>query len=497
MGLGSLPVELLESLGPFCGYSQLAHLARLNHSFHAIFNPILYKHNAADVPWHSCLHWAVEHDSLPTLKLGLTYGADINNTGAEVESYIWLLSELPSPRSDNSTYATPLHLAIFKKCLDIVRWLLDNGARLDVPSYLLCRCHVEPRQRPDHLWYPLHYAICHSSNEILRLVLERGDVYSAKDSLGLRCAIEMGSLSAVDALVKHDKFDPNYRDDDNLTALHYVADCENPQAACAIVDKLAQHGVPLDVLGEYGGTALEHLVQQAKFKPAITLLQHGADPNVSDSIHRGLGMIDRCFDEDYAEALEMAEPSQAQEMRDTRLELLKLLIAGGVDVNRRLGHGRPPFSRPLFWALIVSKDARCVKVMLDAGASIKDAVVERYEDESECILAGFFDLFGELDTKRPRLWDRIEKDLEPYKESVSLLLERGARIDSIGDERSALGKACEIEQETGALTFLVQNATSGNTELEYVASLRERYSGNEVIHGLLDRFYDKLLAEVK
>lgn len=114
-----MPVELLTSLGGFCAYTQLVSLARANHTFHAIFNPILYKLNAADVPRKSCLHWAVEHDLISTIKMAVAYGADINNTGAENESYVLRLSGDDDDEDDN-VYASPLHLAVLKKRPEMV-----------------------------------------------------------------------------------------------------------------------------------------------------------------------------------------------------------------------------------------------------------------------------------------------------------------------------------------------------------------------------------------
>ncbi|KAM0245293.1 hypothetical protein ACHAP5_005525 [Fusarium lateritium] len=189
MSLGSLPVELLTNLGGFCGYTQLASLSCVNLTFHAIFNPILYKLNAADAPQKSCLNWAVEHDLLSTLKLAIAHGAKINNTGTEDEDKASIQQLSKNMRSD------------------IVRWLLDNNARLDALAYQLCECG---RFQSPRLWYPLHFAICHSNDEILCLLLERGAFYAAKDFSGLCCAVKSGALAAVEIFTGLDSFDPDY-----------------------------------------------------------------------------------------------------------------------------------------------------------------------------------------------------------------------------------------------------------------------------------------------
>ncbi|KAF4446558.1 hypothetical protein F53441_9785 [Fusarium austroafricanum] len=497
MGLDLLPVELLRILGVHCDYKQLSHLARLNRTFNTIFNPILYERNATDPLSPSCLHWATACDSLPTLKLALGHGADINRMD-DVTDYVRLYClESASIRKSlmQPPLATPLHLAIFQERFEIVQWLLDNGSCLDITARWKCGCSNHGGQQ----WYPLHFAICHSNEEILQLVLERGAFYSSKSSNrdvpGLRCAINIGSVSAVDALIQHSSFNPDYQDEYDFTPLHWVADTRRTEAACAIIEKLVQGGVPLNAQSEYGGTALGHLVQQGLYEPAITLLRHGADPTISDEADRGVGMLYCCFDERFAETIRAAEPGHAEKLKETRLELVKLIIAGGVDVNRRLGHGAAPFSRPLFWALVSTQDVRCIQVLLDAGADMKMALVESNDElTGEDFLRGFFDLFGEKQSNYLHRWDRMMTDFDLYKESLCLLLKKGARIDS-GKEWTALSRACELERERGILTFLVENATRMNVELEHVVTLRDRYAADETIRKLLNEFHGKLAAE--
>ncbi|KAM0224163.1 hypothetical protein ACHAQD_002540 [Fusarium lateritium] len=499
MSLGSLPVELLTNLGGFCGYTQLASLACVNHTFHAIFNPILYKLNAADVPQKSCLNWAVEHDLLSTLKLAITYGASINNTSTEDEEQASIRRLFGTWWADRGIiYASVLHRAILKKRSDIVRWLLDNNARLDALTYQLCKCDRNDVIIP---WYPLHFAVRHSNDEILCLLLERGAFYSAEDVAGLCCAVKSGALSAVEILTRQDSFDPNYRDSSHMTALHWVAECERLNTAVAITERLVQCNVPVNVLDTDGRTALYYLIFLAMMEPATILLRHGADPTLDDNNNRGVDLLTHCFREtDKWEIHEISriDPSEAEAVVERGLEVAKLLIKGGVDVNRRVGHGAAPFSRPLFWALTETRDVRCVQLVLDAGADISSAVVENCHTKSESLLRYFFDLFSDKQESDAYLSESLSyADPRQYKESVCLLLEKGARIDAVGDEYSALSKACDLERKKGALTLLVESATCRNTELEHVAKLRERYKADELVFKLLDGFYHQLEAEMR
>ncbi|KAM0245292.1 hypothetical protein ACHAP5_005524 [Fusarium lateritium] len=236
-------------------------------------------------------------------------------------------------------------------------------------------------------------------------------------------------------------------------------------------------------------------------EPATILLQHGADPTLDDNGGRGVTLLSNCFHETDMWGIHgdrEIDPSEAEARVESALEVAKLLIKGGVDVNDCVSHNRERFSRPLFWALADTRDVRCVQLVLDAGADISIAVVENYHNNSESLLRCFFDLFDDKQESNDCLAEPLcDADPRQYKESVCLLLEKGARIDAVGDEYSALSKACDLERKKGALTLLIENATCRNTELQHVAKLRERYKADELVFKLLDGFYRQLEAEMR
>jgi hypothetical protein len=285
-----------------------------------------------------------------------------------------------------------------------------------------------------------------------------------------------------------------------MTPLHWVQECENPKTAVAITERLVQRSVPVDAQDTNGRTALFYLVLLVIEEPAMVLLRHGADPTLVDDGDQGLAILSYCFhdtDQRDIQRVWEVDPSKAEALIERRFEFAKLVIKGGVDVNRSVDHEEAPFTRPLFWALAGTRDVRCVQLVLDAGADITSAVVENYHTESESLLRCFFDLYGEKQECDEWIWKPFETDLRQHKESVCLLLEKGARIDAVGDEYSALSKACELERKKGALTLLVENSTCRNTELGHVAKLRERYMEDELIYKLLDGFYHQLEAEMR
>ncbi|KAF5235637.1 hypothetical protein FANTH_11656 [Fusarium anthophilum] len=533
MSFHSLPVELAEHLALYCKPQDLSRLSRVNHAFHAIFNPVLYKRNAAATglppcyPWthehdpqycwtcpvdkasRSCLHWAVVHDSLSTIKLGVAYDSDINKIN-DVADYIPYEQDPdcipicgPIIRAQ---LATPLHLAIFLKRYEIVRWLLDNGACTDLWPDTLCNCRKYGRVVNRYDWLPLHYAIRHSIYEILQLLLERDVIYSVicdeGNISGLHCAIAEGSLSAIDAFIQHKSFSPTDRDAKGQTPLHWVKHCKDQDLACAIVEKLAQWGVPLDAEAEsqwgdwHGGTALNMLIGRRKLEPAIKLLQLGADPTVQQDEDGGLQLLSNCIDDRDREDMSNCSPERLERKREAGLELLSLLIHKGIDPGKPRKLDGPhdlddlDDPRPLLSALLMS-DTRCVQILLDAGAMAREAI---YENNHDNLLRDFVEMMVDAVEEGISLRE-MRDEVESRKESVCLLLNRGARIDSRDGEYSALSKACEIEQGFGIVSFLAENATCRNAEVEYVVALRDTYRRDELVWGELDRFYHKLMAE--
>ncbi|KAF5681848.1 hypothetical protein FDENT_7915 [Fusarium denticulatum] len=536
MSFHSIPVELAEHLALYCKPQDLSRLSRVNHAFHAIFNPVLYKCNAAATglppcyPWtnehdrqccrecyvekalRSCLHWAVDHDSLSTIKLAVTYGSDINkiNNVADYIPYEEDPDIIPiCGRIIRMQLATPLHLAIFQKRFEIVRWLLDNGASTDVWPSTLCNCRKYGRVVNIHAWLPLHYAIRHSTHGILQLLLERDVIHSAicdKGNIsGLHCAITEGSLSAIDALTQHKSFSPSDRDATGQTPLHWVKHCKDQVLACTIVEKLARWGVPLNAeaesRGEHGheGTALNVLIEARKFEPAVKLLQLGADPTVQQDEDGGLRLLCNCIDGRDRDEMSNCSPERMERIREAGLELLSLLIQKGTDPGKprkldrthELGNLDLDEPRPLLSALLTS-DPQCIQVLLDAGGMAREAI---YENNHDNILRDFFELIVDA-VQEGTSFGEVKGEIESRKEALCLLLKAGARIDSRdGGKYSALSQACQVEQGIGLVELLAEDSTTRNVEAEYVVTLRDRYRSDKPVWGKLDRFYKKLMAE--
>lgn len=482
MSFASLPTELLEEVAKHCDGQQLASFAQVNRKLYAIFNPRLYQHSIAnDSPSQECVRWAVEYGSLNTLKYAISQGADINGSCAITERYV--LSGMSS---------TPLHIATANGFHEIVQWLLDNGASLHEPSVNLCECDELGTYKSGLFWYPLHFAICHSDEAMLRLFLQKGAYFSANKVPGLRCAIQNERLDIIDLLVQQPSFDPHYQDLHEQNALHYVSNVQNPSAAYQIAHRLVDHGVPMNVIGQ-GITPFSQLVVRAKYKPTIALLERGADPYF-DGHNQRMCTLGWCFNDRF---IDPSEPeSVTKELREDRRKLVALLIAKGADVNRVTITGDEHHT-PLCWALVGGKDAECIRILLDAGASIRNAVTYTDGSKTEGLLRMLFRKVAALTPWVPRMNGPSEAFFEPYKDSVRLLLENGARIDSVDDEESALGICCQMATPkigTWVLEFLVDNSTRRNVTLEFVEAILED-TEDEAVRTLLGRLRHKLAGD--
>ena len=382
-----------------------------------------------------------------------------------------------------------------------MKWLLEKGARLHVPSRNLCDCQDIRNLRrlsPDWAvtpWYPVHYAIFHGPNNesILPLLLKNGAMYATKDLSPIADAIQGPVKEAIDIILQQDNFDPNYRESMGATALHHLVPRLDVKKYCAIIKKLIDRGVPIDAKANGGATIFTIMIQLRKLPHAIELLKAGANASeevwYSQSIITAIILCSR-----IDEARTVGRNQLAKILTREQRELIRLTIERGADVN---GLFRERF-RPIYFALMILEDSKCLKIMLDAGARIEDAVFDRHSNAKDLLSTffnredGYFRFW--TDPKRPV----NETDFEPYKGSLKLLLKRGARIDASSQHHiSALEEICgryaKGNENTYELEFLVKYATNQNVSAGYVEELVKRNKGKERTRLLLVQLYTKLL----
>lgn len=189
--LQKLPNDILYQMAyAHLDQKTLASLSAVNHDFHDLLTPILYRREAKQ--HHSqALIWAAANGSLNTARLCLKYGADINTFGGpyaehdqtkisqfaqrNVEQFVewmvapdeetcptpkfWTEAETPSAamrklwkpqdqddreinfaESTREFYGTPLHWAARKGHTRVLQWLLKKGADPNRWSKDMCSC---------------------------------------------------------------------------------------------------------------------------------------------------------------------------------------------------------------------------------------------------------------------------------------------------------------------------------------------------------------------
>eukprot|EP00659_Diplonema_papillatum_P020831 gene20831-32120_t len=154
----------------------------------------------------------------------------------------------------------PLHFAIERHKLDVVRFLLEAGADAGASGA--------------EQWTTLHFAAELGTGEIVRLLLARGASPRARNChrrTPLHVAAACGNVSCVFALLDAGS-DPNATDICGMTPLHHAAETGHLQAVRALVTA----GARIELTDLEGWTAL-HFAAEAGFQNvAEYLLSKGA-----------------------------------------------------------------------------------------------------------------------------------------------------------------------------------------------------------------------------
>ena len=278
------------------------------------------------------LVYAIERGSLDIVNVLLKYKVDI-----EVGGKCQRLTRDLSSIYDNNIYldgsnwftytcCTPLFLAAAYGHIDILRYLVENGAdinacsddhctplmiaikmgHIDVATYLV-EHGAKVDLKDDRGCTALHHAMYyyhHDRLEVCSCLIERGaDVngcYNNKSPQNgrtpLMIASRYGQLDAMTFLIKQGA-NVNLQDKEGETALHYAVD--GSDVSCEVLSCLIENGANFDAFSNSGCTPLMKAIHNQLIHVVTYLIEHGAnidlqDKNGNTALHHAVGVTNFC-----------------------------------------------------------------------------------------------------------------------------------------------------------------------------------------------------------
>lgn len=479
-----LPVELLTIIGHHATIGSIAALARASKILYRVLNSILYERNATDDhPRLQAILWAAEHGNLETMKLALARGANIDVDGSRSELAFYEDPDILRAKC----FATPLHYAVKNSHHEMAEWLLVNGANVHLASYQLCRCVYQSANGAwGPYWYPLHTALYHSDEAMVKLLLAHGARFAALRVPGLHDAVTTAPMSTVDMFLALPDFDPLQESSNWTTPIHHVAQrgSEDLDGVREIVEKLLAHGIPMDVGSAYG-TPPYYAMEQRNPEVALLLLDLGAQ--IQEPIERrvGLTILHQCL------VLNACSPGS----EPARFQVLSRLVSTGMALEadsdlRGLSSKKMPLDgTALFFAAAYARDTDCVRLLLEAGANARASVRNSRYIRQPLLRA----LYRVADDLNERLENR---PYEPFAELVTLLLSHGAMLDSEFEGESALSYACMRSRagDHDLLRLFAEHATDDNLDIAHAKEVIDSVetTGYDETRGILESLMAKL-----
>lgn len=211
---------------------------------------------------------------------------------------------------------TPLHLCAFRNCLDGVRYLMEQGAKVDTSTK-----HT-----------PFHYAAFGDALDVVQHFVQHGISPESSDGTAetvLHAAARTNALRVLSLLAPNSN-ELNRLDQDGYAAIHHAADRGDPTC----LDVLLKAGCQVDLPTTKKNTAL-HLAAEAGCTDNLTLLiEAKADLQLKN--YRG-----------YT-ALHLAARSHS-------LECVEILLRGHADPNAEDDEGRTPLHLALGKSLMTDE----------------------------------------------------------------------------------------------------------------------------------------------
>ncbi len=202
-------------------------------------------------------------------------------------------------------FKTPLHLAVVKGHIEIVRHLVQEDAKLNVidneQRTPLIKAVLSGNQNPQ-----LNYQICQvlidgGAGDCKRISRKRFFFFfsifksifidiNAVDKHGrnaLHYAIDFGNQHLVELFLSNENCDPNYRDRDQMTPLHLAIKRNSPQIVQLLLSDQRDQQADPNIANRYGQTPL-HIAASVGYIDIVRLLllsnlREPCDPTILDS----------------------------------------------------------------------------------------------------------------------------------------------------------------------------------------------------------------------
>ena len=341
---------------------------------------------------------------------------------AEVEALSAVLGRPLSADAADENGWTDLHYAAALNWPELVRMLLDTGARIDVQILsdsepisdgLRQNLHKLKLADLDWKWYkdgetPLQMAAYFNARESVKLLLDRGADIHAKSDGGdtpLYYAAGEDNLETAHLLLERGA-DIHAKNKNGDTPLHFAAYYDALETARLLLDR----GADIHAKANDGDTPLYYAAGEDNLETARLLLDRGAD------IHAKANDGDTPLHEAaYYDALETA----------------RLLLERGADIHAKANDGDTPLHEAAYYDALET-----ARLLLDRGADIHAkandgdtplhwAAWKNSLETARLLLERGADIHAKAnDGDTPLHWAAWKNSLE----TADLLLERGADI---------------------------------------------------------------------